>query len=248
MKLGTVGMLVLLLSVAAPAVAQDSNAFFTIVNTYAFTTAPRQGERILLRARKTYSVVGQTLDADEVVWYQVIDPQRRIKIKGTGWVPLDPHELNEIGDQPVSVFPVVLENGDVPIEALEIPATDLELANVAQPSESFAGITWQKVNYETDRPAHLWVRSTTGIYRPFKSDKFLSEAYAEMLTLGVLTDRLRRLLSGVVRVGDSPDEVKWALGIPTQEEESTAEELQITIWHYPGRQVRFENQVVKQIK
>ena len=101
---------------------------------------------------------------------------------------------------------------------------------------------------KVDHFIFMWVRSTTGTYRPFKSDKFLSESYAEMVTRGVLTDRLRRLLSGVVRVGDSPDEVKWSLGIPTQEEESTAEELQITIWHYPGVQVRFENQVVKQIK
>ena len=241
--------LIISMSCAAAGVSwgQDADAFFTLVNTYAFTDGPRKGDRVLLKARQPFSVVDQSLDRDDVVWYQVVHPKRTNKIKGTGWVALDPHELNEKRDDPVLVFPVVLEQNDSPVQALELPASHLKLANVTQASETFPGVTWQKIDYESVVPALYWVRSPTGIYRPFKNKQFVSESYAEMVTRGVPPDRLRRLLSGVVRVGDRPMEVQWALGLPAQQEKSTAEELQIMIWHYPGAQVRFENEVVKQV-
>ncbi len=231
----------------APGFAQDTGAFFTLVNTYAFVDSPREGERHLLRARRSFTVVDFTVDAEDVVWYWVVQPERRVKISGTGWVALDPHELNQLNGQPVLVFPEVIEEGMRPMAGREVPAADLVLANVTQPSGSVPEITWQKVTYETEVPGRVWVRSTTGIYRPFRSAKIVADVHAEMVTRSVDNDRLRRLLSGVTRVGDSPQEVAWALGDPTQREESTAEELNIMVWHYPGLQVRFENSVVKQI-
>jgi hypothetical protein len=230
-----------------PAAAQDTSAFFTLVNTYAYANAPRDGERTLVRARQTLTVTGFVTDGDGVLWYRAIDPERTTRVKGTGWVALDPHEISQRGGQHVLVFPQFLESANDDKVALEIPASDLTLANVSQPSSAFPEIAWQKVTYETNVPAPLYIRASTGIYRPFRSDRFLSDVHAEMVTQGLDNDRLRRLLAGVVRPGDPAQDVRWALGDPIQQEDSTAEGLKIQIWHYPGIQVRFENGVVKKI-
>jgi len=230
---------------AAP--AQDSSAFFTLVNTYAYANGPREGERTLIRARQTLAITGVVSDGDGVIWYRAIDPERTTRIKGTGWVALDPHELSQLGSRRLLVFPEIVQSIQDDKVALEMPASDVTLANVAQPSQVFSEIAWQKVNYETSIPGTLYVRGSTGIYRPFRSDKFLSDAHAEMVTQGVDNDRLRRLLAGVVRPGDSSQDVRWALGEPVQREESTAEGLKIQVWHYPGIQVRLENGLVKKI-
>lgn len=227
--------------------AQETSVFFTQVNTYAYTAGPRAGERHLVRARQTLTVTGLLADADGVIWYQAIDPERTARVRGTGWVALDPHELAQRGSQTVLVFPEPIELARTATAGREVPASDLQLANVSQPGQSFPEITWQMVNYETSVPSLLYVRGTTGIYRPFTTEKFISDAHAEMVTQGVDTDRQRRLLAGVVRVGDGPQDVRWAMGEPMQHEESTAEELKIMVWHYPGLQVRFENDVVKKI-
>jgi hypothetical protein len=232
-------------SVSLP--AQETGVFFTLVNTYTYTAGPRVGDRYLVRTRHTLAVNGFTTDSEGVVWYKAIDNDRPTRIKGTGWVAQDPHELAERGSQPVLVFndPITRVNSVPP--SIEVPATDLQLANVNQPSSLYPEIVWQKVNYETSQPGVLYVRGTTGIFRPFMPEKFITDVHAEMVTQGVDSDRQRRLLSGVVRVGDAQQEVRWALGEPLQQEESIAEELQIQIWHYPGLQVRFENNVVKKI-
>ena len=239
--------LAVLLFAAGSLPAQETSAFFALVNTYSYTAGPRAGERHLVRARQTLTVSGFVTDGDGVIWYKAIDPERTTRVRGTGWVALDPHELAQRGSQTVLVFPEPFERASAATAGLEVPASDLQLANVAQPSQSFPEITWQKVNYETSVPSTLYVRGTTGIYRPFMSEKFISDVHAEMVTQGVDTDRQRRLLSGIVRVGDSPQDVRWAMGEPLQHEESTAQELKIMVWHYPGLQVRFENNVVKKI-
>jgi hypothetical protein len=230
-----------------PAAAQDTSAFFSLVNTYAYASGPRQGERALVRARQTLTVTGFVTDGDGVLWYRAVDPEHSEKLKGSGWVVLDPHELSQKGGQRVLVFPDILRAVSDDKAALEIPASDITLANVSQPSQAFPEVMWQKVTYETNVPTSLYVRAATGIYRPFRSDKFLSDAHAEMVTQGLDNDRLRRLLAGVVRPGDSTQDVRWALGDSIQQEESTAEGLKIQVWHYPGIQVRFENGVVKKI-
>ena len=230
-----------------PAAAQDTSAFFTLVNTYAYANGPREGERTLVRARQTLTVTGFLTDGDGVLWYRAVDPERTEKLKGTGWVALDPHEISQRGSQHLLVFPEILRSVKDGQAALDIPASDVTLANASQPSQAFPEITWQKVTYETNVPAALYVRASTGIYRPFRSDKFLSDAHAEMVTQGLDNDRLRRLLGGVVRPGDSAQDVRWALGESIQQEESVAEGLKIQVWHYPGIQVRFENGVVKKI-
>lgn len=246
MRSAALGLTLLLLG-AGTLLAQENSVFFTLVNTYAYTAGPRQGDRHLIRARQTLTINGFVTDPDGVVWYKAIDPERTVRLHGTGWVAADPHELSSADGQPVLVFPEPIDRPAFAPAGLEVPASDLALANASQPSQAFPEVTWQKVNYETSVPATLYVRGTTGIYRPFMSEKFLSDVHAEMVTQGVESDRVRRLLSGVVRVGDGPQEVRWALGEPLQQEESTAEQLKIMVWHYPGLQVRFENNVVKKI-
>lgn len=232
---------------AAAASAQESGAFFTLVNTYAFSEGPRQGERYLVRARQSLTVTGFTTDSEGITWYKAIDPDRTLRLKGAGWVALDPHELTERGSQTALVFAEPITRLVSAPAGLDVPASDIQLANASQPSTLFPEIVWQKVNYETTVPAALFVRAATGIYRPFVSEKFISDAHADMVTQGLDNDRQRRLLSGVVRAGDSPQDVRWALGDPLQQEESVAAELNILVWHYAGLQVRFENNVVKKI-
>lgn len=232
---------------ATPLAAQDTGAFFTLVNTYAYPDGPRAGERVLLRARRAFTVVDLTTDAEDVIWYRVVHGERTVRIEGTGWVAQAPHELTQMADEPVLVFPGIPQHGQAPEPALEVPAADLKLANETEASATLPEIIWQKVTYRTTRPARLWVRDPTGIYRPFRSAGALSDVHAEMVARNVEAERVRRLLSGVVRVGDAEQDVRWARGEPTQREESTTEGLQIMVWHYPGMRIRFENEVVKQI-
>ena len=246
MRSAALGLTLLVLG-AGNLLAQETSVYFALVNTYAYTAGPRQGERHLVRTRQTLTVTGFVTDSDGVVWYSAIDPERTVRLRGTGWVALDPHELSRGDGQPVLVFPDPIDRPAQATAGLEMPSADVTLANVTKPSQTFPEVTWQKVNYETNAPALLYVRGTTGIHRPFLTEKFISDVHAEMVTQGVDSERLRRLLSGVVRVGDGPQDVRWALGEPQQQEESTAEQLKIMVWHYPGLQVRFENNVVKKI-
>lgn len=232
---------------AGPLAAEEIGAFFTRVNAYIYAQGPNAGKRFLIRPRQAYTVTDVAMDNSERLWLQIVYLKQSRTFSGEGWTPLAPHEIMGAGPKPMEIFSTTLENPATGINSLRVPATDLKLLNVTQRSTRFPEITWQKVAYETKKPLRPWVRATTGIFRPGKTREFVSQVYAEMVSRALNKEKLKRLLSGVVRVGDTVLEVRWALGKPLRVVEEAIANAERTVWHYPTLAVRFENQLVEQI-
>lgn len=230
-----------------PLHAQEIGAYFTLVNTYVYRDGPQKGPRLLLRPRQAFAVVDVTGDNDETPWYRIVYPGRNEHLSGVGWTPKAPHELLPNEREPVIVYSRVLDGSDRAFSTVRVPVGALELLNETQPSSTYPRIDWQKVRYELDQPYRAWARGPAGIYRPGKTAAYLSLVYGEMVTRNVPKEKQLRLLSGVVRAGDSPREVRWALGPPLRTHEETIGEAKRTTWEYPQLVVQFENAVVKQI-
>lgn len=241
-------LLLLILPVSRPALADgEIGVFFTKVNAYIYPDGPGTGKRILVRPREAFTVVNLTTDVEERPWLRIIYPKVGKNISGEGWSPLAPHEIMSSGTGEVQIFPHTLENPAMPVAAVKVPATSLELLNVTQASTRFPEVLWQKVRYQAKIPIRPWIRASTGIYRPGKNENFINRVYTEMVSRNVKKEKQLRLLSGVVRVGDSTQEVKWAMGAPVRIEEEAIADVKSSTWHYPSLTVHFENQVVEQI-
>ncbi len=145
------------------------------------------------------------------------------------------------------MFTEIVDSEEGPVNSVVVPTTGLELLNVTQAGERFPRLTWQKVRYETSAPLRLWIQAVTGIYRPGRSAQFVARAYVEMVSRNLPKDKLERLISGVIRVGDSPWEVEHALGEPLRVHEEPSGETRRTTWEYPSLVVLFKNEVVEQI-
>jgi hypothetical protein len=237
----------LLLAPAVAALGTELGAFFTRVNTYLYTPEPLTGARLLLRAREMFPVQGIRIDSGERVWYLVTYPHRTRRSEGQGWTPFTPLELKPKGSEPVEVYSNVVDRYDMAFTTERVPAHSLQPLNVTQISDLFPAIEWQKVKYVTPAPLEGWVRATSGIFRPGFAAGTLEGAYAEMVARNLPAEKLARLLSGVVRAGDSAQELRWSLGAPLRvQDESDPRHERIT-WHYPGLAVHIENGVVKQI-
>ncbi|MCZ6729044.1 MAG: hypothetical protein O7C61_04990 [SAR324 cluster bacterium] len=227
--------------------SQEIGAFFTKVNTYVYSKAPGQGKRILVRPRQAFAVAVLDTDGQDRLWLQIVHPKISSKIKGTGWIPLAPHELRNAGNRRVEIFDAVFEEESTLPSSIMVRASNVELLNLTQASEKFPQITWQKVKYVSEEPLRLWIRGTTGIFRPGKTSKFLRRVYVEMVSRNLPKEKLNRLLAGVVRVGDDTWEVERALGRPlrVQSDPGTAEGR--VTWEYYSLVVHFKNDVVDQI-
>jgi hypothetical protein len=223
-------------------------AFITLINTYAYPQGPRKGNRLLIKSRVAVPVLNQAFDEGDHLWYEVLLAERAERTEGVGWTPLSAPEIVGRGTESVRVYSRPLDASLRAFQALAVPATDLELAHETQRSEEFPQVEWQKVRYAAQLPLTMWVRGAAGIYRAGRSQAFLSQSYAEMATRAVPKEALTRLLSGVVRTGDTPQEVRWALGDPLRTGEEASGAGKVTVWEFSEAVVRFENAVVKQVE
>jgi hypothetical protein len=231
-----------------PARAGEMGAFITLINTYAYPQGPRKGNRLLIKSRVALPVLDQAFDEGDRLWYQVLLADRSERAEGVGWTPLSSEEILSRGSDTVQVYSRPLDAGFRAFQSLAVPATDLELAHETQRSEEFPQVEWQKVRYAARQAVTMWVRGTAGVYRVGRSPAFLSQSYAEMATRTVSKAALMRLLSGVVRIGDTPQEVRWALGDPLRTGEEASGTGKVTVWEFPEAVVRFESAVVKQVE
>ncbi len=238
--------LLLLLGVP-PALGQSIGAYFTRVNTYIYTEGPRDGRRYLVRPRLAFNVVDVTLDEKGVPWYKIIYPPQTVTLEGPGWTAQPPHALLGAEQGRVLVFSRIPADEASSFEVYRVPVSGIEVLNESQPAEQFAPVNWQKVRYALERPLQAWARGTAGIYRAGKTDTFFNRVYGEMVTRNVDKDERFRLLSGVVRIGDSLQQVRWALGDPLRSQEETIATATRIIWQYAALSVVMENGVVKQI-
>ncbi|HKI99804.1 MAG TPA: hypothetical protein VKB51_15115 [bacterium] len=239
-------LLVLLSFTFASASAQTIGAYFTLVNTYIYVKAPHEGRRILVRPRQAFNVVDVTTYGADSMWFQLVYPRDTAKTTGVGWTPTAPHELLVPQQEPVLVFSAIPDGQSSP-QIFRVPAPSLELLNETQSNTPFVQVDWQKVRYSFAQPVRAWARGTAGIYRPGKTAAFMSRVYGELVTRNVSKEEQTRLLSGVIRVGDTTREVRWAMGDPLRSNEETISDARRTVWQYPELTVTFENEVVKQI-
>jgi hypothetical protein len=87
-----------------------------------------------------------------------------------------------------------------------------------------------------------------GIYRPARSPAFLMGVYQELQQRKVAPEGQRRLLAGVVRPGDSAQEVRWAWGDPLRTWQEGQEGKRRTVWGYAEGQLRFDGDTVKDVR
>lgn len=233
--------------VGGVAQAQAVGAYITLVNTYVYDRAPGEGRRILVRPRNTFSVLEEGRDDQRRIWYRIVYTESKETVSGEGWTAKAAHEILGAQHEPVLVFTAIPENGLRNMETYRVPVAGLELLSETRPSSEFSSVDWLKVRYRVEQPLRLWVRSGTGIYRPGKTELFLTRVHGEMVTRNVEKDVLRRLLSGVVHIGDGPREVRWALGEPLRNQEDKAGGFNRQTWQYPELTVLIENGLVKQI-
>ncbi len=231
-----------------PAMAQQPiGSYFTRVNTYIYEEGPRKGRRHLVRPRKAFTVLDVTADKDDAVWYRIVYPPVTQTVKALGWTPTPPHEVVRAVQDSVLVFSRIPTTATSPFAVHRVPAGGLELLNESQRSPRYAALDWQKVRFQLKRPLQAWARGAAGIFRLGKPVTFLSRVYGEMVTRNVDKETERRLLSGVVRIGDTVREVQWALGDPLRSQNETIGNARRTIWEFGELTVTFENDVVKQI-
>lgn len=228
--------------------AQSIGSYFTLVNTYIYSQSPRQGARTLVRPRVAFAVVDLTLDRDERIWYRIIHPDKTNQVQGEGWTARAPHQLRGNPLQQVLVFERIPTNSSIDLPAYRVPIAGLELLNESQASLRFSQLNWQKVRFRLTEPLRAWARGSAGLFRAGKSKTFLSRVYGEMVTRNVDKEKRLRLLSGVVRIGDTLRETTWAMGDPLRRQEENIGNTQRIIWQFPEMTVVFENEVVKQIE
>ena len=253
--MGRLSLTFVLLSLALVAVASrsaqardnDIGAYFSLVNTYLYTQGPQSGKRYLIRPRNAFRVIDLDSDNQERLWFLVIYPQQSRKVSGVGWTPKPPHELVFTKGEPVRIYSRIPSDGQSDFSALVVPPTGVELLNESQTAPIFQQVVWQKVRYRFEMPVRAWAREGAGIFRPGKTNVFMTRVYGEMVTRGVPKAEQVRLLSGVVRIGDGVQNVRWALGEPLRSQEETVGDAKRTIWQYRELKVEFENEVVKQL-
>ena len=242
-------LLPLLLTLLTPSVwaQQEIGGFFTLVNTYIYPVKGKENSRILVRPLGAFDVVDLDVDDQERLWYQIIYPARTKTVEGFGWIPLAPGQLIAMGQQSATVYASVPTAAGDGTETLQVPLNKLELLNETQRNEAFPQVSWQRVRYQAQQPLPAWVRAATGIFRPGRDANALAQAHALMVRLKVEDERMQRLLSGVVQIGDSTREVTWALGEPLREQVETINQVQRLIWVYRDVELQFENTVVTKV-
>lgn len=243
-------LLTALFAVVGVAAARASNglgAFFTQVNTYVYTKAPGAGPRYLVRPRQALTVLDLRSTEAGVLWYQIEYTAKDKKLEGEGWIMETPHEILAKPGMLVTVFLTIPDTRPSLVSTVSIPVHALKLLDIVEPSTHYAEISWQKVRYKTNTPLTPWIRAATGIYRPGIEEEFITRVYATMVARQVPVKKLKRLISGVIQVGDSQQDVTWSLGEPLNSREETTGDTRHVFWQYGSIVVQFENSIVKLI-
>jgi hypothetical protein len=246
------GFALAVIALAAPAgiaVAGELGAFFTPGAQSAYERGPRQGGRLALAAHTAYAVVGLAWEGGDRLWLRLSVPERVQLLRGEGWTPLTAQELAARSMGLVEVYSHPLEPGAVPATALQMAGSEVQVLGGARASSRpLAPLVWRRVRYATRRPAQVWVPAAQGIYRPGRSPAFLAGAYQEMSARQVPAESLARLLAGIVRKGDSAQDVRWAWGEPQRTRSEGEEGHRVAVWEYAEGQIRFDGAGVREVK
>lgn len=224
--------------------AEVIGGFFTLANTLMYTKAPREGRRFLVRPRQAFQVVDITTDRQERIWYLVITPDVKQRFTGEGWIVKAPHEISKTSDQPVRVFSQIPNRAGGAFETIMAPSSGIKLLNDSIQVKRFDKVVWQKVRYRFRAAGKAWAREASGIFRSGKTARFLLRVYGEMVTRGLSRGLQIRLLSGIVRVGDTLRQVQWAFGDPLRRTETKIDDTIQINWEYQNLRVVLQKGVV----
>ena len=242
------GMLVTGLSTLPnTASAEVIGGFFTLANTFMYTKGPRQGRRFLVRPRLAFQVVDITTDDKDQIWYLVVTPEVKRRVTGQGWITKAPHEIIKTSDQPIRVVSQIPTLAGNTFATMMAPSSGIKLLNESTKVKWFDKVVWQKVTYRFDAPGKAWAREAAGIFRSGKTDQYLLRVYGEMVTRGISKGLQIRLLSGIVRVGDTMRQVQWAFGDPLRQSKTKTDNTTQINWEYQNLRVVLQNGVVKTI-
>ena len=230
-----------------PAAAETIGGFFTLANTFMYSKGPREGRRFLARPRLAFQVVDITTDDKDRICYLVVTPGVKRTFTGQGWITKAPHEISKTSDQSVRVFSQIPPLAGGLFETILAPSSGIKLLNDSTKVKRFDRVIWQKVDYRFVAPGKAWAREAVGIFRAGKTDQYLLRVYGEMVTRGISKGLQIRLLSGIVRVGDTMRQVQWAFGDPLRRTETKTEDILQINWEYQNLRVVLQGGVVKTI-
>ena len=247
MKRWVLFVLILFLPDLAEAELNTIGTVFTKVNAYVYDDGPERGKRILVRAREAYEATDVAKDGRDRVWFQILLPARQKTVAGEGWTPFSPAEIQNAGTEAIPVYATTFDRRKDDTSRILVPPENLKFLNETKNSKPFPEIIWQKVKYSTKKATAAWIRGSSVFYRAGKELNFIQRSYEEMVSRNIKKETLLRLISGVVRVGDSEQNVNWALGKPLRVQEQTAGETARMIWHFTTMEVQFRDKVVERI-
>lgn len=226
----------------------ELGAFFALSAIPVYEQGPGQGAKWNLRPRTAYAVVGLAWDKSERLWLRVRVSEAQRTVRGEGWTVLTAQELSARSGGSVDVYVRPVEPGQAAGAVIQVPAADVQAYGESQPSKAFPHVAWRAVRYTTRRAAEPWVAATRGIYRPGRSPAFLAGVAEEMRQHNVPEEGRRRLLEGIVRVGDSAQEVRWAWGDPLRTWQEGPEDKRVAVWGHAEGQLRFDGDTVKDVR
>jgi hypothetical protein len=232
-------------ALAPLAAAGELGAFFALAPLSAYERGPRQGGRLPLAPHVAYAVVGLGWEGGERLWLKLRVPDRLQLVRGEGWTPLTAQELAARSMGQVEVYSRPVAPGEAPAVAVKMAGSEVQVSvGAREPGRAAGSLAWQRVRYATRRPAQVWVPASLGVYRPGRSPAFVAGAYQEMGARHVPAESLARLLAGIVRTGDSAQNVRWAWGEPQRTRNEGAEGRRVSVWEYAEGQIRFDGDAV----
>jgi len=93
-----------------------------------------------------------------------------------------------------------------------------------------------------------WVTVTRGVYRAGRSPAFVMGVYQDLQQHRVPPEEQKRLMAGIVRIGDTAQEARWAWGDPLRTWQEGADAKKVTVWSYLEGQLRFDGDTVKDVR
>jgi hypothetical protein len=228
--------------------AGELGAFFAPTAVAAYETGPRQGPKIVLRPHVAYVVVGLAWDTSERLWLQLRDPESLRIVRGEGWTPLNSQELNGRSTMPVAIYAQPMEPGQALPKRVFVPAADVQASGEGEPGKAFPYVRWRHARYSARRAMEPWVTATQGVYRAGRSPAFVMGVYQDLQQHRVPLEGQKRLMAGIVRVGDTAQEARWAWGDPLRTWQEGADAKKVTVWSYLEGQLRFDGDTVKDVR
>ncbi|MDT8448180.1 MAG: hypothetical protein RRB13_14905 [bacterium] len=240
MKRILLGLLALCLG-ALPLQA-EMGSFLVLKSAY-FYPSLNGGKKVLTRNKTAYPVVGMEFVGEDKMLFQVLVPTDQIST-GSGFIVETDQELKENKDALIKVYPSLPSTKADLTDYQLVPVAALLITGRQETQADFPQLAFRAVNYKGALPQTYWVDDWAGIYRPEKESTWLNQVFEELSRTQLPEDRRDRVLMGLVETGFTEQEVRQALGEPTQRERLATGEIQ---WIYANKKILFEAGKVAQV-